>query len=96
MLLQVDRPFAEGQTHWSEIIGNIVSSRPYSSAGARADVTVVPDLDVSGVGMDGAPPSWPGFFTQFQDGRSEPTHWTLRNKLARHCEVMSGGGSRRR
>jgi hypothetical protein len=84
MLLLVDRPFSDGQRTASEILGSRISSREFSSAGPAADIVVGEDLDVSGVGMEGAPPEWHGYF---QDGSSEPTHWSLRNKLARHYEL---------
>ncbi len=84
MLLLVDRPFADGQPTAAEVLGNRVSSRHYSPAGAGADVTITSDLDVSGVGTDGAEPMW-----LFQDGSAEATHYSLRDKLARHFNLCN-------
>jgi hypothetical protein len=81
MLLLRDRPFSDSRNA-SEVLGNVVSSRHYSSAGAGADVVISEDLDVSGVGMEGAGPQW-----FFQDGSTEPTHYTLRDKLANHYNL---------
>lgn len=82
MLLLVDQPFEDGQPNASEILGNIVSRRQCSAV-PGAGIEITSDLDVSGVGMAGAPPVW-----LFQDGSTEPTHWTLRDKLARHVEIV--------
>jgi hypothetical protein len=86
MLLRVDRPFEDGQPNASEILGNIVSSRHFSTV-PGAGIQITADLDVSGTGMEGAPPLW-----LFQDGSSERTHWTLRDKLARHVDIVRSGG----
>lgn len=84
MLLDVDRPFDDFQAHHSDIVGQIVSSRNYSSSGVG--VVIREDTDVSGVGMDGAGSSAPMFF---QDGSSEPTHFTLRDSLAKHYDFAT-------
>jgi hypothetical protein len=81
MLLLRDRPFFDSQNA-PEVLGNVISSRHYSSGGAAADVVVDEDLDVSGVGMHGAGPQW-----FFHDGSAEPTHFTLRDKLANHYNL---------
>ena len=81
MLLLRDRPFSDSPNA-SEVLGNVISSRHYSSGGAAADVVVTENLDVSGVGMEGAGPQW-----FFHDGSTEPTHFTLRDKLANHYNL---------
>ena len=81
MLLLRDRPFFDSQNA-PEVLGNVILSRHYSSGGAAADVVVDEDLDVSGVGMHGAGPQW-----FFHDGSTEPTHFTLRDKLANHYNL---------
>ena len=88
MLLLVDRPFDDGQPTAAEVLGNVVSSRHYSAAGAGADVTITNDLDVSGVGTEGAAPMW-----LFQDGSAENTHYVLLEKLARHYNVCNPSGA---
>jgi len=84
MLLLVDRPFDDGQPTAAEVLGNTVSSRHYNPAGAGADVTITNDLDVSGVGTEGAPPMW-----LFQDGSSEALHFVLLDKLALHYNLCN-------
>jgi hypothetical protein len=84
MLVVIDRPFSDNQRTASEIIGSRISSREFSSAGPAADIVVDEELDVSGVGTEGAPPDWHGYF---QNGDTELTHYTLRDKLARHYEL---------
>lgn len=79
MLLLVDRPFDDSEPTATEILREHVSAsfRQDSAASAR-------ESDNSGMGMEGAPP-----FVLFQDGRTEPTHYTLRNKLAAHYNIAA-------
>ena len=84
MLLAVDQPFSDFQPHASQILGNTVSSRPYSNSGI--DLVVGEDTDVTGVGTQGAPSNVPMFF---HDGSSEPTHYTLRDSLAEHYNIVN-------
>jgi hypothetical protein len=76
MLLLVDRPFDDSQPTASEILSSHVSASHFNQD------NVAGDSDHSGVGMEGAPPH-----LLFQDGRTEPTHYTLRNKLAAHYNI---------
>lgn len=66
--------------HHSDVLGMRIPSREFA-ASAGPDVVVHPELDVSGSGTDSAPRDIPFYF---HDGSSEPTHYTLRNALARH------------
>ncbi len=84
MLLAVDQPFSDNQPHASQILGNTVSSRPYSNSGI--DFVVEEDTDVTGVGMQGAPSNIPMFF---HDGSTEPTHYSLRDSLAEHYNIVN-------
>lgn len=85
MLLLVDRPFDDSQPTASEILSAHVSERHFSqefqdsAASAQLDAR---GSDHSGVGMEGAPP-----YVLFQDGRTEPTHFRLRDKLAAHYNI---------
>jgi len=81
LLLIRDRPFIDAQNA-AEVLGNVISSRHYSPGGAATDVVITENLDVSGVGMEGAGPQW-----FFHDGSTEPTHFTLRDKLANHFNL---------
>ena len=90
MLLIVDQPFNDFQPHVSDILGNTVSSRPYSSSGI--DVVIGEDTDVTGVGMRGASTNSPMFF---HDGSSEPSSDVLRDHLANHYNVVNPQPRRR-
>ncbi len=81
LLLLRDRPFRDSP-HAPEVLGNVISSRHYSSGGAAADVVITDNLDVSGVGMEGAGPQW-----LFHDGSTEQTHYRLRDQLANHYNL---------
>jgi hypothetical protein len=78
--------------HHSDVLGMRIPSREFAASGATDDVVVHPQLDVSGSGTDSAPRDIPFHFHDapcdipfyFHDGSSEPTHYTLRNALARH------------
>lgn len=67
--------------HDSSVLGHVIRAREFASMAVTSDVVVHEDLDVSGVGTQRAPGNIPFFF---HDGSSEPTHYTLRNALARH------------
>ncbi len=78
MLLLVDSPFNDSQPTATEILSEHVSAsfrQDSAASGAR-------ESDHSGVGMVGAPP-----FMLFQDGRTEATHYRLRDKLAAHYNI---------
>ncbi len=92
MLLGIDAPFSDLHPHHSEILGQVVSSRPYSSA-SGTDVIIEENTDVTGVGMQGAEHEHPMLF--FQDGSSEPTHYQLRDDLARHYNLANPPSSER-
>jgi hypothetical protein len=83
MLLLVDRPFDDSQLTATEILSEHVSASFRQDSSASAQLRAV-ESDHSGVGMEGAPPH-----LFFRDGRTEPTHFTLRNKLARNYNVVA-------
>jgi hypothetical protein len=83
MLLLVDRPFDDSQLTATEILSEHVSASFRQDSAASAQLRAV-ESDHSGVGMEGAPP-----YLFFQDGRTEPTHFTLRNKLAHNYNVLA-------
>jgi hypothetical protein len=82
MLLLVDRPFDDSQPTASEILRTHVSERLFSQDSAASAQLDARGSDHSGVGMEGAPPH-----VFFQDGRTEPTHYWLRDKLAAHYNI---------
>jgi hypothetical protein len=84
MLLLVDNPFNDSQPTASDILSSHVSARHFSPGSAASAQLVAGDYDHSGVGMEGAPPQ-----LFFQDGRTEATHYRLRDKLAAHYNIVS-------
>jgi hypothetical protein len=79
-LLEFDEAaFSDEGMHSPEIVGNLMSVGP---SFRRNPLTVTPDLDVTGVGIDGAPPMF------FHDGTSENLHFTLRDDLALHYSIV--------
>ncbi len=81
MLLLVDRPFDDSQPTATEILSEHVSASFRQDSAVSAQLGAR-ESDHSGVGMECAPPH-----LFFQDGRTEPTHFTLRNKLAAHYNI---------
>jgi hypothetical protein len=71
-----DAAFEDGGAHSDHIIGNTIA------ASRRHPFSVTSELDVTGVGMDGAPPMF------FHDGSSESTHYTLRDALSIHYSIV--------
>ncbi len=77
MLLEWDAAaFEDGGMHSDRIIGNTMC------AGRRYPFAVTAELDVTGVGIDGAPPMF------FHDGSSESEYYTLRDALAVHYSIV--------
>ena len=74
----------------AQVLGTRIRALDFSSSASTADIIVHQHLDVSGVGSENAPRNIPFFF---HDGSSEPTHYTLRNALARHLSLSTEDGN---